>query len=182
MQPSGELSLSYPATSAADRSSQFRFTSTIAMLLSVSDTPKKEKAAQPVCGFWAAQKGLKGVRCSKRLVGCRPATYDFVSLNCAEMCCWLLSVTFLPWRLFERAIRQPPAFAYSRFVEEEDLRELLGDAIRQAEELLQTLNQYRDNLLITPVLKMTAEDLVQLRETTEKIRAIEKFLAAQHKH
>ena len=67
-------------------------------------------------------------------------------------------------------------------MEEEDLRELLGDAIRQAEELLQTLNQYRDNLLITPVLKMTAEDLAQLRETTEKIRAIEKFLAAQHKH
>jgi|SRR5215831_1292665 len=42
--------LSYSATCAADQSSQFRFTSTTAMLLSVPDTTKKEKAAQP-CGF-----------------------------------------------------------------------------------------------------------------------------------
>jgi len=67
-------------------------------------------------------------------------------------------------------------------VENEELRELVDAAVRQAEELLQTLNQYREHLLNTPILKMTPEDLAQLRETAEKIRAIEKFLTAQRKY
>jgi len=67
-------------------------------------------------------------------------------------------------------------------VEEEELRELLDEAARHAEELLRTLKHYREYLLNTPILKMTPEDLALVRETTKKIRAIESFLAAQRKH
>jgi len=66
-------------------------------------------------------------------------------------------------------------------VEEEHLRELLDDAARQAEGLLRTLRHYREYLLHIPIQKMTPDDLRLVRETTEKIRAIEMFLAAQHK-
>jgi len=53
-------------------------------------------------------------------------------------------------------------------VEEEELRELLDEAARHAEELLRTLKHYREYLLNTPILKMTPEDLALVRETTKR--------------
>jgi len=68
-------------------------------------------------------------------------------------------------------------------MEEPDLRELLEVAARKhAEELLRTLRQYQRYLRNTPIRKMTPQNLAQVRETTEKIHATEKFLASQRKH
>ena len=53
-------------------------------------------------------------------------------------------------------------------MEEEELRELLDEAARHAEELLRTLKHYREYLLNTPILKMTPEDLALVRETTKR--------------